>query len=706
MKSFWQLNWHKKRRLVLLYKKSENYLDALGLLLIVGFCIFLFPKEVLNDLPATGGDTGSHFWPLSTLVKYGIPHGLIKIWNPGNMGGEPHFVHYFPFPFLWMAFLSIFMPLGKAFNVGSAMALPMLPLASYFCIRSFGFRFPAALFAAAFSLIFIFNESYTMWGGNSLSLLAGTFAQSYALVLLLFGLGFFALELRKNRKPVFSTLLFSAVAFSHAYVFLTLPSFLVAFVLFFKVGSFKQRFWNALISFCGSVFLSAWFLIPMVDNSKWTTPYNPVWTLKEVLNEGTSSMLYPILLWLPTIVLVFWKKKKLRSVLYFLSIPMVFCAVFYFIAPHVGVVNIRVLPVLMLLLLLFTGIFLVLWLRKLLGGIGLWILIMPIILLTIGWTNLYIKNFPVWAKWNYSGWQSKGLYPSLMQLSDAIRGNFSMPRVVYEHNDLNEQAGTVRVFEMLPYFTNRATLESVYMQSTILAPMVFHIQAMVSSTPSCPFPGQECPAPDLNAAIPKLNVMGVGSLILATDAVEEQAKKINSFQKKGNFGPWRLYDLLPQPVLVENFRETPEFIFHSIEDASYKASFLRWFKAYNGSQRFIVNLEGKDTEETGSPEFKNKWATTENCNPTVEVDYNHITLTTQCPGKAHLLKFAYHPSWKANTGDTIFLVSPGMMGLIPSQNKVELTFGQRGLWVFANVISICSFIGLIYYGIRRKKWKK
>jgi hypothetical protein len=78
----------------------------------VGFISFITPTTVWNTKPATGGDTGSHFYPLWVLVNESLPHWQIRTWNPGNLMGEPHLLHYFPGPFLLMAFLSIFMPLG------------------------------------------------------------------------------------------------------------------------------------------------------------------------------------------------------------------------------------------------------------------------------------------------------------------------------------------------------------------------------------------------------------------------------------------------------------------------------------------------------------------------------------------------------------------------------------------------------------------
>ena len=92
------------------------------------------------------------------------------------------------------------------------------------------------------------------------------------------------------------------------------------------------------------------------------------------------------------------------------------------------------------------------------------------------------------------------------------------------------------------------------------------------------------------------------------------------------------------------------------------------------------------------------WSGGEGCKPTLEVGFSEIRLSTNCPEKAHLLKFAYHSSWKASSGAEIFNVSPGYMALIPGTEKVILRFGQSVLWRFSNYLSwLGMFISALWF---------
>jgi hypothetical protein len=57
------------------------------------------------------------------------------------------------------------------------------------------------------------------------------------------------------------------------------------------------------------------------------------------------------------------------------------------------------------------------------------------------------------------GFERKGTYGTLKGINDKLRGTVGDPRVVYEHSPDHEALGTIRVFENLPFFTGRSTLE-------------------------------------------------------------------------------------------------------------------------------------------------------------------------------------------------------------------------------------------------------
>jgi len=704
----------KKRKLSVFFRWSEPLVDLAFLLMVSIFFLNLLPPEVFGVNPATGGDTGSHFWPLYVLVNYGIPEGVIKTWNPGNLAGEPHFVHYFPFPFLLMALLNAILPLGQAFNIGTLLPLFFLPISVYASCRLMGLRFPAPLFATAFTIPFIYNESFSMWGGNTLSTLAGQFAHVYALCFFLLGLGFIAQETRRDRFPLVSGLLFAGVALSHAYVLLGVPFAVLGYVLFGRESSRSSRFLISLKSALVALSFSVWFLVPMLDNAKWNTSFYFVWHSENIWAEVAPRVFYPALLALVLALLVhvafILRKKKsyLGSwLLFFWMVPNLAYLAMYWIFPKVGLVDVRVVPQIQLYVSLMAACLLGLQLRAS-SRFMAWLFSVPVALAVFYWGTNDIKNFTPWCKWNYSSWEVKPAYKHLSKLYTEVAGSFSQPRIVFEHNDINNQAGTTRVFEMLPYFARRSTLESVYLQASVMSAAAFHMQALVSKTPSCPFSQYKCPKRISNdhsvkVLAEKMELAGVESLILVTEESRKPVAASQLFEDERSFGNWHYRKLLTPVSLVQTFMETPDVY----RGNDWKQVFYSWFESFRVGKRFLISAEQMSSES--EKEFLAKpeaWSGFNNCDASVEVDFNRLELTTSCPEKAHLLKFAYHSSWQADSGSNIYNVSPGYMALVPKQSQVTLRFGQSLLWQLSVYISFLGMaLSVLWFIADRRKWK-
>lgn len=686
---------------------SKTVIDYLGLIAITAFFIHFLPYSVLSDRPASGGDTGSHFWPLVTLLKYGIPEWRLRVWNPGNLGGEPHLVHYFPFPYFVMSFFSIFVPPGMAFNFGTLLPMLILPITVYLAIKWMGYVFPCPILASASSLCFLYNESYSMWGGNTLSTLAGQFAHLYALCFLLLGVGSVCKEIREGIFPLWSVFFFSATVLSHAYVMLVLPIFSISVVLFYVESTWQSRLKTLLIVGFFSAILSLWFLVPMIANNRWTVPFFFTWLSSNIWSEIVPRIFYPILIIL-VLSLGFYvirhfyavikgkgsvvevsnhsrQSPSIPNICVFWGLPILWYIALYFIFPKIGLVDVRAVPQISLFVCILSGVILgnILALRKSLSEISSFLIIPAVIF----WTNHYVVAFPQWLPWNYNGWERKEPYPHLVRLYNHIRAGFSDPRVVYEHNAINNNAGTERVFEMLPYFANRATLESVYLQATILAPAAFLIQSYISLTPSCPFLQFSCVSHNIRKAKDILSLLGVGEIILVTDEIKNEAKIADYLEKDGDYGMWSLFKLKEQPSLVGTFNQVPEI---SVGN-SFLDRFYTWLKEYTPSSRFIV-VNQDNISLYLSPSNLEFWIAPSTCKSSVIVEFNRLRLKTNCPGYAHYLKFAMNSSWKASTRDPLFLVSPGFIGIIPSKEEVTLEFGDNQLWKLTSIISIIGFL--------------
>lgn len=694
------------RQWISFLKKARVWVDMLGVLLSIFVFIYYAPPEILNANPATGGDTGSHFWPLITLVREGLPNLQIRVWNPGNLGGEPHLTHYFPLPYLVMAFLSLVMPLGRAFNIGTFLPLILMPLCIYFCFRGFRTRFPIPVLATVFGISFLYNESFSMWGGNALSTLAGQFAHLYALCFFLLGIGCLAWEMGRRQFPWVSTFLFAAVLLSHFYVALYLPIVFLCFLFFERTESFQIRLRKLFFSGLLSLALSFWFVGPMLHNAKWNTAFGLKWSGAQLFNEAFPVLFWPFILMTGLYLIlylclsIFGKpqvERENRLVLPLLSSLILISVFFYFVFPPMGLVDVRIFPVLQMTICFFAALGMGLVLSRHLPSVWVVFLAVPISIIGIWWGTQQIYHFPYWLKWNYSGWEAKPAYTDLLEISEDLRGDFSEPRVIYENSELSNSAGTMRVFEMLPYFAQRSTLESVYMQATILAPAAFYLQALISKTPSCPFPNYQCTNLNISKLERYLPLMGVSQLILVSKEAQSQAEKSPFLEKQGDYGLWHLYQSNRPAPLVQVLDRNPKII----SETDFKDRFYKWFINWTGDEEFLL-VGDKELEA----KIKGSIFPGVKCDPKLEVDFNEMKLTTDCPGKFHFLKFAFHSTWKASSGDELFLLSPGFIGIIPSQKNITLRWGQHWFWGFSNAISWLCFLGAIIYGLSRLRRNK
>lgn len=691
-------------------KTSQLFVDIIAGITVLGVFLYYAPADILNALPATGGDTGSHYWPLHTLVHEGLPNWHVRVWNPGNLGGEPHLTHYFPLPYFFMAFLSLFMPLGEAFNIGTIFPVAVFPICVYFCLRGLKTQFPAPLLGMLASLSFLYNESFSMWGGNTLSTLAGQFAHVYAFNFFLLGIGALKWEMSQRRTPWWAIWLFSFVLISHFYVALLLPIVFLVFLCFEKTEDFKIRLRRLFMAGLGANLLSIWFILPMLHNSPWNTAFGLEWGGANLINEILPKVFWPFcaVALVGLLALIYLRAKKLIYENVFALTLMISLFVlgsgFYFIFPALGLVDVRVIPALQLALVIIAALVFsqlcrfyfskpwVFYISVLIGAILVW------------WPLKQVNNFTHWMKWNYSGWQSKSVYSELLKLSEHIKGDFSDGRVIYENNEYSNAAGTVRVFEMLPYFAGRSTLESVYMQATVLAPAAFYLQAVVSKTPSCPFPNYQCTNYDISRMKDYAPLMGISDYIFITPEVRAQADEATFLKKSESFAGWHVYSMKEKPSLVDVWEKPVKWIGKD----NYKREFYDWFQKYSDKSEFLI-VDRFDSKKI----FQAKWAQAEmlrkvehsiNCTPQLAVEFDRMTLQTNCPGKFHIIKFAFHSTWKASNKEPLFLVSPGFIGLFPERETTVLEWGRHWLWDFSVLLSwLMVIFWFSLFAVRRCK---
>jgi hypothetical protein len=169
---------------------------------------------LFQNTTTTGGDTGAHVM-MPQYLETLLAHGHLTGWSPQWYDGYPIYTFYFVLPDLLVALGAKVIAYNVAFKWGTVLGSVALPVAIWACARWFGLRRPLPGVLAAAALPFLFDYTYTIYGGNLFSTLAGEYAYSLSLTLALAFLGLFASVLRTGRRRGWAAVLLAACVLSH-----------------------------------------------------------------------------------------------------------------------------------------------------------------------------------------------------------------------------------------------------------------------------------------------------------------------------------------------------------------------------------------------------------------------------------------------------------------------------------------------------------
>ena len=174
----------------------------------------LHPSLLLTNTTTTGGDTGAHI-AMPKFLETLFSHGHLTGWDPGWYDGFPLYTFYFTIPDLFIAIGGWIIPYGVAFKLGTILGSVILPVCAWACGRFFRLRAPLPTLLAAATLPFLFDYTFTIYGGNLFSTLAGEYAYSFSLSLAVLFLGLFACAIREGRYRGWAAIVLAGCVLSH-----------------------------------------------------------------------------------------------------------------------------------------------------------------------------------------------------------------------------------------------------------------------------------------------------------------------------------------------------------------------------------------------------------------------------------------------------------------------------------------------------------
>lgn len=573
--------------------------------------IVMNPGLILSSTTPTGGDTGAHVLGPAFLRDSLLPEGRILGWSNDWFAGFPAFYFYFPLPSLVIVALDLFLPYGVAFKIVTVLGLLAMAPAIYFHARALNIGRNISLVAAGSAALFVFYESYSIYGGNAASTLAGEFSYSWSFALSLVYLGLLVKAVRDDRKYVkWAALALALTALSHVLTTIVII-FASLFVFAWKQGPAR----TFLIWFWGFAIAAFWAL-PLVARIGLTS--DMAWTPLSRWEE-----IFPVEVWLllpAAIPAAVWAVRKTSRVIPLLAatllpviyfplpgilpellpelfggerwklwngrlLPYWYFGVAFFAALGLGVAAIwlsRRLPsrlhthwargVVAIGFAVATGLVIDStefpgwsWVVVVLAGVGALaatFLLSPalntrnfltstaaaIVVLGAAAGVTFIDG---WAKWNYEGYEAKEPWPEYEALMVELD---SLPpgRVMWESNSELNQYGTPMSPMLIPYWTegSHKSMEGLFFESSLTTPFHFINHSEMSQQPSNPIPGLRYHTFDMERGLHHMDLYGVDYYVSFTPEAAEKANGIEGFEEIAAVEPFHVFELPETDVVV------------------------------------------------------------------------------------------------------------------------------------------------------------
>jgi hypothetical protein len=255
------------------FEQNSAYWKKLSTIIAVaGPTIFLLmalhPNLILRNNIPTGGDMGAHVWAPAYLRDHLLTNFKLSGWSMDWYSGLPIYRFYMVVPALMIVLLDVVLPYGIAIKIIAVIGILALPYATWLFGRFAKFAYPLPELFAIAATIFLFDESFTIYGGNIASTMAGEFSFSISLSLAMLGFALLAKGLDTGKHRVSAAIIISLSALSHGIVLLFVFG---GAALMLVVWNKRESFQFGAKVIALAVLLSSFWVIPFVTSHAYMT---------------------------------------------------------------------------------------------------------------------------------------------------------------------------------------------------------------------------------------------------------------------------------------------------------------------------------------------------------------------------------------------------------------------------------------------------
>ncbi|HVT78548.1 MAG TPA: hypothetical protein VHD87_16030 [Acidimicrobiales bacterium] len=730
--------------------RIERVITVAVLVAAVGFTFaHLHPNLLFTNTTTAGGDMGAHVWTPAYLRDHLLPHGRLTGWAPDWYGGFPALTFYFPLPSLLIVLADLVMPYNIAFKLVSVSGLLTLPLAVWFFAKSLRLRFPGPALIALATVPFMFDRTFTIYGGNIASTLAGEFAMSISLSFCLVFLGLFNRVLETGKHKALCALMLACTGLSHI-----VPSIIAVFgaLVLLALRPQKSSVKRAAPVFVVGGLLAGFWVIPFLLRLPYTNDmgWEKLLDYRHQLFPHQGRVLFVMAAIGAVLAVVRWSKFGMWA-----TAMAGLSALGFIYAPQSRLWNARLLPSWFFCLYLLAGVAgaeIALGASELLGGIKRaviggtadadaerfqWLPLVAVPLVagayvftTVGmslgalpsWSpwKTSDRNFVLdWGAWNYSGYERKPSYPEYHDVVTTMQRmgqQHGCGRAMWEYEPELDRLGTPMALMLLPYWTHDCiqSMEGLFFESAASTPYHFLNQSELSARPSRPQRDLHYEDLNVDVGVKHLQEIGVKYYMAISAAAQAQADVDPDLQLIATTGKW-------SATINDNGSSTVDnraWKIYLVKDAAMVTPLANYpavmTKVPKGGPKWLAAAEDaylapQPHEVLYAASGPKSWPRvarpsqnppTKPVRGTTKVSHIHtsddrISFDVTKLGVPVEVKASYFPNWQASGAQGPWRVTPNEMVVIPTSTHVSLHYGWTAVDWIGNAATLLGLLGLI-----------